>query len=96
MNKYIFGSLLLGVGMLTSCSLDENPKSAFFEKDAMQSETLIYLNTVAAVYNKMGNTQETTGSDASNFVSDEYFVPGRLGDWVDGCLLYTSDAADEL
>ena len=84
MNKYIFGSLLLGVSMLASCSLDENPKSAFFEKDAMQSETLIYLNTVAAVYNKMGNSQQTTGFDASNFVSDEFFIPGRLGDWVDG------------
>lgn len=84
MKKYIFGSLILGAGMLASCSLDENPESSFSKDEAMKSETLIYLNTVAAVYNNMGNNQETTIADASNFVSDEYFVPGRLGDWVDG------------
>lgn len=84
MKKYIFGSLLLAAGMLTACNLDENPESAFSEEEAMKSETLIYLNTVAAVYNQLGNNQNTTLFDASNFVSDEFFVPGRLGDWVDG------------
>ncbi len=84
MKKYIFGSLIVAAGMMASCSLDENPESAFFEKDAMQSETLIYLNTVAAVYNNIGNCQQTYGVDASGFVSDEFFIPGRLGDWVDG------------
>ncbi|MCQ2238520.1 MAG: RagB/SusD family nutrient uptake outer membrane protein [Bacteroidaceae bacterium] len=84
MKKYIFGSLLLAAGMLTACSLDENPESSFSEEEAMKSETLVYLNTVAAVYNELGNLQNTTLADASNFVSDEFFVPGRLGDWVDG------------
>lgn len=84
MKKYIFGSLLLGAGMLASCSLDETPKSSFSEEEAMQSETLIYVNTVAAVYNSLGNRQATDMIDASNFVGDEYIVAGRLGDWVDG------------
>ena len=84
MKKYIFGSLILAAGMLASCSLDETPKSSFSEEEAMQSETLIYVNTVAAVYNSLGNRQATDMMDASNFVGDEYIVAGRLGDWVDG------------
>lgn len=84
MKKYIFGSLLLGAGMLASCSLEENPESAFSEEEAMKSETLIYLNTVAGVYNSLGNTLNTTVIDASNFVSDEFIIQARLGDWFDG------------
>ena len=42
MKKYIFGTLLLSTALLSGCSLDETPKSAFSEQEAFKSSTLIY------------------------------------------------------
>lgn len=55
MKKYILGTMILGMGLLTSCSLDETPASAFTEEEAYQSSTLVYVNTVANIYSAIGN-----------------------------------------
>lgn len=47
--------MILGMGLLTSCSLDETPASAFTEEEAYQSSTLVYVNTVANIYSAIGN-----------------------------------------
>jgi hypothetical protein len=88
MKKYILGTMILGMGLLTSCSLDETPASAFTEEEAYQSSTLVYVNTVANIYSAIGN--KFYGSDGSSvhtlqeFTSDATMLPGRQGDWVDG------------
>lgn len=55
MKKYIFGTLLLSTALLSGCSLDETPKSAFSEQEAFKSSTLIYANSVANVYSSIQN-----------------------------------------
>lgn len=88
MKKYIFGTLLLSTALLSGCSLDETPKSAFSEKEAFKSSTLIYANSVANVYSSIENY--IYGQDARSihtlqqYSSDESMIPGRQGDWVDG------------
>ena len=88
MKKYIFGTLLLYTALLSGCSLDETPKSAFSEEEAFKSSTLIYANSVANVYSSIENY--IYGQDAGSihtlqqYSSDESMIPGRQGDWVDG------------
>ena len=88
MKKYIFGTLLLSTALLSGCSLDETPKSAFSEEEAFKSSTLIYANSVANVYSSIQNY--IYGQDAGSihtlqqYSSDESMIPGRQGDWVDG------------
>lgn len=88
MKKYIFGTLLLSTALLSGCSLDETPKSAFSEEEAFKSSTLIYANSVANVYSSIENY--IYGQDAGSihtlqqYSSDESMIPGRQGDWVDG------------
>lgn len=88
MKKYIYGTLLLSTALLSGCSLDETPKSAFSEEEAFKSSTLIYANSVANVYSSIQNY--IYGGDVGSihtlqqYSSDESMIPGRQGDWVDG------------
>ena len=88
MKKYIFETLLLSTALLSGCSLDETPKSAFSEEEAFKSSTLIYANSVANVYSSIENY--IYGGDVGSihtlqqYSSDESMIPGRQGDWVDG------------
>ena len=82
------GSALL----LSSCSLKESPKDQIPEGDAYQNSTLIYLNTVASLYNEVGATGGGNGLggtdrsvyDLNTFTSDEAMLPTRGSDWDDG------------
>ncbi len=83
--KYL---MLLATASCVACSLDEDPKSQFSEEEAMKSNTLVYVNTVASIYSGMGNGLMTNplGSvfTLEEYSSDATFQPGRQGDWVDG------------
>lgn len=61
--------------------------SKFDESEAYKSSTLVYVNTVASLYNKL--CDRFKGGDdnynyMSEFTADVLFLPGRQGDWVDG------------
>ena len=74
----------------SSCAnfLEEHPSDAFDEETAFQSPTLVYVNTVASLYNNMykvmGNDRHIY--DLNTFSSDEAMLPCRIGDWEDGGL----------
>lgn len=100
--KKIFIAILALAGLsLTSCSdfLQEEALDQFSKEEAFKSPTLVYLNTVAAVYTNMGATGVVYTDPirylyVSEFSSDLAVVPGRGGDWVDGglhqrCFLHT-------
>lgn len=92
MKKIYFSGLLVAVTLaaFTSCSkfLEEHPSDAFDEETAFQSPTLVYINTVANLYNDMfkvvGNDRHIY--DLNTFSSDEALLPARGGDWEDGGL----------
>ena len=77
--------------MLSSCSLDENPRDQIPEEEAYKTPQAIYLNTVATLYNYIGgstNGQGLQGTcrgvyDLQTFGSDEAMLPIRGGDWYD-------------
>ena len=79
---------------LTSCSLDETPRSELPESAAYTSKETLYLNTVATLYNYVGGYQDGQGLQGTNrgiydlqtFGSDEAMIPLRGGDWYDGGL----------
>ena len=79
---------------LTSCSLDETPRSELPESAAYTSVENLYLNTVATLYNYIGGYEEGQGLqgairgvyDLQTFGSDEAMIPLRGGDWYDGGL----------
>ena len=79
---------------LTSCSLDETPRSELPESAAYTSRKNLYLNTVATLYNYIGGYQDGQGLQGTNrgiydlqtFGSDEAMIPLRGGDWYDGGL----------
>ncbi len=95
-NTYSFiTALLIGfAGLLSSCSLNENPKDQIPEGEAFKSPTLIYLNTVASLYNEVGGSGGGNGLggadrglyDLNTFTADEAILPVRGGDWEDGGL----------
>ena len=88
------GLFLGGVLTLSGCSLAESPKDQIPEAEAYQSSTLIYLNTVASLYNDVGSGGGGWGLagtdrnlyDLNTFTSDEALLPTRGGDWFDGGL----------
>jgi len=84
----MFWAVLIAMtSTMTGCSLDENPMSKFDESEAYSSSTLVYVNTVASLYNKL-HSRFKGGDDNYNYMSeftaDILFLPGRQGDWVDG------------
>lgn len=88
MKKILYCVAIAAAALLTSqCSLEENPESKFDESEAYKSSTLVYVNTVASLYNKLYD-RFRGGDDnfnyMSEFTSNVLFLPGRQGDWVDG------------
>ena len=77
-----------------SCSLDETPRSELPESAAYTSMEILYLNTVATLYNYVGGYEDGQGLQGTNrgiydlqtFGSDEAMIPLRGGDWYDGGL----------
>ena len=78
--------------VLSSCSLDENPKDQIPEEEAYADAGALYRNTVATLYNYIGGAtdgQELQGTcrgiyDLQTFGSDEAMIPTRGTDWYDG------------
>ena len=59
MKKHII--LLLCIALaLTACSLDETPQSELPESEAYTSAKMLYLNTVATLYNYIGGYEESS------------------------------------
>lgn len=90
MKKIFYSVAVVAMSMMMSgCTgwLDETPMSTFDESEAYKSSTLVYVNTVASLYNKLFS-RFTGGDDNFNYMSeftaDVLFLPGRQGDWVDG------------
>ena len=92
MKKIYLHSFALAAALtaFSSCGnfLEERPTDAFDEETAFQSPTLVYVNTVASLYNDMfkimGNDRHIY--DMNTFSSDEAMLPARGGDWEDGGL----------
>ena len=80
------------ITLLSSCSLDENPRDQIPEEEAYKTASSLYLNTVATLYNYIGSHEEGQGLqgtgrgvwDLQTFGSDEAMIPTRGGDWYDG------------
>lgn len=88
MKKILYSATLIATILLMSgCSLDEKPLSKFDESESLKTPTLVYVNTVASLYNKLYD-RFTGGDDNYNYMSEftanVLFLPGRQGDWVDG------------
>ena len=74
--------------------LEESPKDGMNEEELAQSSSLLYLSTVASIYNEIGGTGGGQGLggtdrgiyDLNTFTSDEAMLPTRGGDWFDGGL----------
>ena len=88
MKKLLYSAAVLALTFFMSgCSLEETPLSKFDACEAYKSAPLVYVNTVASLYNKL-NSRFKGGDDNYNYMSeftaDVLFLPGRQGDWVDG------------
>jgi len=91
--RYCVKASLLGCLMLTSC-LEENPRDQLSEKEAYETATSLYLNSVATLYNYIGGSSDGEGLqgtvrgiyDLNTFTTDEAMLPTRGGDWYDGGL----------
>ena len=78
--------------VLSSCSLDENPKDQIPEEEAYVDAGALYRNTVATLYNYIGGATDGQGLqgtcrgiyDLQTFGSDEAMIPTRGTDWYDG------------
>ena len=78
--------------VLSSCSLDENPKDQIQEEEAYADAGALYRNTVATLYNYIGGATDGQGLqgtcrgiyDLQTFGSDEAMIPTRGTDWYDG------------
>jgi hypothetical protein len=74
--------------------LEENPKDQMTWEDVAKSSSLIYLNTVASLYNEIGGSGGGQGLggtdrgiyDLNTFTTDDAMLPTRGGDWYDGGL----------
>jgi hypothetical protein len=95
MKHYIFIIIsIIGATLLSSCGsfLDENPHDKINESDAYKTESDLYLNGVAVLYNYVGghsNSQGLQGTgrgvyDLNTFTTDEAIMPTRGADWYDG------------
>ena len=78
--------------IISSCSLDENPKDQIPEEEASVDAGALYRNTVATLYNYIGGATDGQGLqgtcrgiyDLQTFGSDEAMIPTRGTDWYDG------------
>jgi len=89
MKKFVY--IALGL-IMTSCSLNENPRDQIPEEEAYTSASALYRNTVATLYNYIGGSADGEGLqgtcrgiyDLQTFGSDEAMIPIRGTDWYDG------------
>lgn len=97
---YLISFVLLFSSVFYSCSLEETPTDVLPEDEAFRNPTLVYLSTVAHLYNEIGGDGGGRGLggtdrgvyDLNTFTSDEGIIPTRGGDWYDGGIwqrLYT-------
>ena len=78
--------------LLSSCSLDENPRDQITEDEAYTDANALFQNTVATLYNYIGGAKDGQGLqgtcrgiyDLQTFASDEAMIPTRGTDWYDG------------
>ena len=78
--------------IISSCSLDENPKDQIPEEEAYADAGALYRNTVATLDNYIGGATDGQGLqgtcrgiyDLQTFGSDEAMIPTRGTDWYDG------------
>ena len=78
--------------LLSSCSLDENPRDQIPEEEAYADANALFRNTVATLYNYIGGATDGQGLqgtcrgiyDLQTFGSDEAIIPTRGTDWYDG------------
>ncbi len=78
--------------LLSSCSLDEDPRDQIAEDEIYTSAKDLYMNTVATLYNYIGGSEDGQGLqgtcrgvyDLQTFGSDEAMLPTRGSDWYDG------------
>lgn len=80
--------------LATSCDdfLTEKPTNSILADEAINSEKELYLNTVATLYNHIGEYEDSKGLigtgrgvyDLNTFTTDEAIMPTRGGDWYDG------------
>lgn len=83
---------LLGVWMMTACSLDENPKDQIEEEQLYDTPQNLFRHTVATLYSFIGGSSDGQGLqgtcrgvyDLQTFGSDEALLPTRGVDWYDG------------
>lgn len=97
MKRNILYTFIVAAAMsLTGCSsfLEENPTDQMPEEEAYKNPQMIYLNTVANLYTKIGADGGGNGLagtdrglyDLNTFTADEAILPTRGGDWDDGGL----------
>ncbi len=98
MNKKILYSLMIAAASfaVTGCDsfLKEHPKDQMPDSEAYKNPQLLYLNTVANLYTRVGADYGGGGLqgcdrgiyDLNTFSSDEAMLPTRGGDWYDGGL----------
>lgn len=96
MKKILIISIVLVTIANFSCSdfLEEKPVTRITEMEAYSTPTLVYVNTVASLYNSTAQTgfNGDLGLSYSAYYrvqelsSDLCMIPGRQGDWVDGGL----------
>lgn len=97
MKRNILYTFIIAAAMsMTGCSsfLEEDPKDQMPEEEAYKNPQMIYLNTVANLYTKIGADGGGNGLagtdrglyDLNTFTADEAILPTRGGDWDDGGL----------
>lgn len=94
--KLLYSFIIATSISLTGCSsfLEENPEDQMPETEAYKDPDMIYLNTVANIYTKIGADYGGGGLagtdrglyDLNTFSADEAILPTRGGDWDDGGL----------
>lgn len=98
MKKKILYSLMIAAASfsMTGCNsfLEEHPKDQMPDSEAYKDAQLLYLNTVANLYTRVGADYGGGGLqgcdrglyDLNTFSADEAVLPTRGGDWYDGGL----------
>lgn len=97
MKRNILYTFIIATAMsMSGCSsfLEENPVDQMPEEEAYKNPQMIYLNTVANLYTKIGADGGGAGLagtdrglyDLNTFTADEAILPTRGGDWDDGGL----------
>lgn len=94
--KLLYSFFIAAAMSFSGCSsfLEENPVDQMPESEAYKNPEMIYLNTVANLYTKIGADAGGSGLagtdrglyDLNTFCADDAILPTRGGDWDDGGL----------